>query len=193
MWLEVFASFGAVILVVGGTTFALKLEENDSFCASCHTQPEVKYYQQSLAGNPETLAASHHIVKETVRCIDCHSGAGTFRRADGLKQGAHDLFTYLSGRYHSPAVTTNPIPDAWCMKCHADVLPSEVVRKVGSTKDHYHLYLPYWHQLDAEAARCAECHTAHTSGSPSDGFLNNGAAGIVCEDCHRALSGKTVQ
>jgi hypothetical protein len=67
------------------------------------------------------------------------------------------------------------------------------VKQVSSLKDHFHHYLPYWHQLDPNAARCADCHVAHSSGVPLDGFLNNGAASRVCESCHRALSGKVTE
>ncbi len=182
-------------LALGGILTALHLEENDTFCAACHTQPEVKYLQQTESTPAQTLAAFHAHVGATspsgnVRCIDCHSAAGTFGRALGLSQGARDLAAYLSGHYHAPAVTTNPLPDASCTKCHAEVVPAQIVRHVTSLKNHFHDLLPLWHQLDSNAARCTDCHTAHTDGSSGDSFVNNGAASAVCDSCHRALSGK---
>jgi hypothetical protein len=191
---EIILPVAVVLCAVGGTFTALKLEEQDGFCAACHTQPEVTYFQQAQS-SPITLAAFHAQVGASsanapARCIDCHSGAGTFGRASGLMQGAHDLVAYLSRNYRAPAVTTNPLSDASCSKCHADVVPTQVVTKVSSLKSHYHDFLPRWHQLDPHAARCADCHVAHTQGNAADSFLDNGSAGKVCENCHRALSGK---
>lgn len=191
---EIGVGVGIIVLIFGGTAFALNLEQQDSFCASCHTQPEVRYYDQANAARPATLAAAHaHEKSQAARCIDCHSGAGAFGRLVGLNQGAHDLISYLSGRSKSPAVTTNPLTDASCIKCHSDTVPAQVLTAVQGTRNHYHLYLPYWHQLDDRAARCADCHTAHTTGNTTDHFVNNGAAAIVCENCHRALSGKATR
>ena len=193
-YLTMAAIFIPVVIIVaaaGGTFTALRLEENDWFCAACHTQPELKYYQQTLANQPATLAAFHaHTPQQTARCIDCHSGAGTFGRAVGLEQGAHDLASYLIGRYHSPAITTAPLTDASCVKCHANIVPDHVVKNAKSLTDHYHEYLPFWKQIDPRGvARCADCHTSHTGGLAGEQFMNNGAASAVCDRCHRELSG----
>ena len=98
-----------------GTAFAIQQENQDAFCASCHTEPEVTYYDQSQASPPATLAAFHAQNAEggspPARCIDCHSGGGPFGRVEGLKQGAQDTFSYWSGNYHDPAITTNPLGD----------------------------------------------------------------------------------
>ncbi len=184
----------AVIVPVGGTYAALRMEESDAFCASCHTQPELDYYQQEQSSQAATLAAFHaHTPKGDVRCIDCHSGTGTFGRASGLEQGAHDLLAYLSGHYHSPAITTNPLSDASCIKCHADVLPAKVITRaedVNSIQSHFHDFYPYWHQQDPNAASCEDCHTSHTTGLSGDQFINNGATAKVCDACHAAIAGK---
>ena len=103
---------GAVVALVaatGGTAYAIQLENNDSFCASCHTQPESQFYQQSLAAQPATLAAFH--TQKQVRCIDCHSGGQPFGRLSGVAQGTQDLLAYYSKNYHSPAVTLNKLGD----------------------------------------------------------------------------------
>ena len=39
----------AVVMGAGGFAFAATQEQNDSFCASCHTQPESTYYERSIA------------------------------------------------------------------------------------------------------------------------------------------------
>src|SRR5438105_569591 len=89
-WLIPITVLGAVValvVMVGGTAYALHIEENDGFCASCHTEPETTYFQQSQTKPPVTLAAFHaQTAKMTARCIDCHSGGGAFGRATGLLQ-----------------------------------------------------------------------------------------------------------
>lgn len=73
--------FLLLILVLGAAAsigvyaYSAHLESNDAFCASCHTEPESTYYQQSLAPEKATLAAFHSA--EGTRCIDCHSGKGS--------------------------------------------------------------------------------------------------------------------
>ena len=127
-----------IILAIGGVGVSLALENQDLFCASCHTEPEATYYQQSTQSNPGTLAA-YHRQKQTA-CIDCHSGGGILGRSEGMAQGAQDLAAYLSGNYRHPAITTNPLSNDSCLKCHQDVTQS---RRSGSraTNGHYHFFL----------------------------------------------------
>jgi predicted CXXCH cytochrome family protein len=171
------------ILTSGG---ALGLENQDSFCASCHTEPETTFFARSQK-NPTDLASAH--AAEKIACIDCHSGSGTFGRIVGLQQGARDLFNYARGDYHRPAITTNPLGDETCVKCHAQILAA---REGGSRamNGHYHFYLVAWQTTDKSAAHCATCHTAHTTGLASLKFMAQGKVGKLCEDCHTALSGK---
>lgn len=181
------AFIGAGVLAIGGIGVALALEYQDSFCASCHTQPETTYYQRSVQTNSVDLAASHS--SKNTRCIDCHSGSGPFGRAKGLQQGAHDLTTFLLGISHRPAITTNPLGDDSCVKCHDQIY----VRGPGSGRaglNHYHVYLPQWQEADPNAARCISCHPPHTTGIASLKFMPQGVVGQLCEDCHTALSGR---
>src|SRR5574337_988643 len=148
------------VLSVGGVATALTLENQDPFCASCHTQPELTYYQRSAQKDPVDLASFH--TQKNARCIDCHSGGGVFGRGEGLQQGAHDLITYALGTYHHPAVTMNPLGDDLCIKCHADVVQRSRRGGSRSTNGHYHFFLPRWQAVDSNAARCTTCHTAHS-------------------------------
>ena len=109
---------GIVIIFasVGTVATAVHLENDDEFCASCHTEPEVSFVNRSLAEEPVDLASAHAHYADAVRCIDCHSGAGTAGRVDALQQGATDLVAYLSGDYTEPAVTTNPLGDEPCFQ-----------------------------------------------------------------------------
>ncbi|MBI5650284.1 MAG: hypothetical protein HZC40_07560 [Chloroflexi bacterium] len=184
--IAILGSIGLAILTIGG---ALALENQDSFCASCHTEPETTFFARSQK-NPTDLASAH--AAEKIACIDCHSGSGTFGRVTGLHQGTRDLFNYARGAYHRPAITTQPLGDELCVKCHAQILAT---RESGSRpmNGHYHFYLPAWKATDKSAARCATCHTAHTPGLASLKFMAQGKVGKLCEDCHTALSGKIVR
>ena len=171
-----------VIAVSGGTAYALQLEERDGFCASCHTQPEVKYYQQSQATDAVSLAAFH--AQKQVRCIDCHSGGGPFGRIDGLSQGAIDAIAYYGGNYKSPAVTTSPLGDGSCTKCHADAMTQQTFN------NHFHIFLSRWQSIDPDAAHCVTCHTAHPSASSAQQYLDSTAVRAVCDQCHTALGAR---
>lgn len=179
---------GAFVLAIGGVGVSLALENQDAFCAACHTEPEATYYQQSTQASAVTLAA-FHTSKQTA-CIDCHSGSGPFGRAEGLQQGAHDLMLYLGGAYHKPAVTTNPPGDDTCTKCHANVIATTPARGNRSINGHYHYYLARWQVADPNAARCTTCHTAHTQGLDGLQFMSQGKVAQQCDNCHTALSGR---
>ena len=49
----------ALVLIAGGFGFAASQETLDSFCASCHTQPESTFYQRSTDTQPVDLASYH--------------------------------------------------------------------------------------------------------------------------------------
>ncbi len=168
-----------IIGVTGGTAYALQLENRDEFCASCHTQPETQFYQQSLDKNLVTLAAFH--TQKQVRCIDCHSGGGIFGRSEGLSQGTQDLLSYYSGNYHRPAITTNKLGDDSCTKCHSEVFAAR------DFNNHFHFFLPQWQGLDANAGHCVDCHTSHSTGDPSQGYLSAPVVTTVCQNCHGAV------
>lgn len=170
----------AAIVVISSTAYALDRENHDAFCASCHTQPEVQYYQQSLDEQPATLAAFH--AQEGVRCIDCHSGGSKFGRAEGLQQGAQDLIAYYSGHYHDPAITTSKLSDDSCTKCHADVTTGR------SFNNHFHIFLPRWQNVDPNAAHCIDCHTSHPAASSSQAYLTETTVTTVCRHCHAVLA-----
>ncbi len=169
----------AVIALTASTAYALQLENHDAFCASCHTQPETQFYQQSLDKTATTLAA-FHTQKETL-CIDCHSGGGIFGRSVGLAQGAQDLMSYYSGNYHRPAITTNKLGDDSCTKCHADLFANRTFN------NHFHFFLPQWQSIDPNAAHCTDCHTAHTTADPAQGYLSAPLVTPICQNCHSAV------
>ena len=61
---------------------ATQLENHNSFCASCHTEGEQTFVNQSLAAEPVDLASFHEL-KNASRCIDCHTSAGRGGEKDG--------------------------------------------------------------------------------------------------------------
>ena len=175
------AAVAAVLLVTagaGGVAYGLSLEEHSDFCASCHTEPESTYVARARQPIPPDLASVH--AAKNVRCIDCHGGAPPLDRLAGLSQGAHDYLLYLSGNYHHPAVTTNPLPDANCVKCHGDLFASRAIQ------NHWHYYLPAWQRaLGARAASCVTCHNSHTTAQGSVvKFVPDTRINPICQSCH---------
>lgn len=168
-----------VIAAGGGTAYAIQLENQDGFCASCHTQPEVDYYQQTVNNTGASLAAFH--AQKGVRCIDCHSGGGPFGRVDGLSQGARDAVAYYGGHYQTPAVTTSPLGDGSCTKCHADAMNTQTFN------NHFHVFLARWQSVDPNAAHCVDCHTSHPTASTTQQYLDTNKVQAVCQQCHSAL------
>jgi hypothetical protein len=116
----------AVLLVgIAGTGTGLTLEENDAFCISCHTQPEVTYFARSIDhshGRGIDLAARHAMLNDDpVKCIGCHSGPAFPERVwTVLTLGARDTLKYFSGRYNRPGQTHYPIQNPNCERCHQD-------------------------------------------------------------------------
>ncbi len=175
------AAVVALFAATAGGSYAMTLENNDPFCASCHTQPEETYYQQSLDPNAPNLAAFH--AQKQVCCIDCHSGGGAFGRISGLTQGTQDLIAFYSGHYNSPAVTQSPLGDDSCVKCHIDATTR------GDFSNHFHLLLSRWQSVDPNAGRCVDCHTAHPGGDPAQQYLSQQKVEQVCNQCHAVLRG----
>lgn len=171
----------ALIAATGGTAYAMQREDHDSFCASCHTQPEVQFYQQSLQKNAITLADFH--AQKNVRCIDCHSGGGPLGRISGLEQGFKDLMAYESGNYHKPAITTNKLGDGSCTKCH------ESTTAARDFNNHFHFFLSRWQAVDPNADHCVDCHTSHTKGESTQAFMSQTTVENICQNCHEILGG----
>jgi nitrate/TMAO reductase-like tetraheme cytochrome c subunit len=181
-WLIVIAGLALVGLAFagGGGLYASSLENHDSFCASCHTQPESTYYDRTQVTGSVDLASVH--AAKSVNCIDCHSGSGVTGRIMAMTLGAGDLLAYTSGHYNNPALVTAPIKDENCLKCHADISAKR------DFKNHFHYFLPQWQNQDPKAATCVECHQAHVTGGRSDlSFLPEAHTVETCKRCHAAV------
>lgn len=172
------AAFLALTAAGATVAYGAHLENNDAFCASCHTEPESRYFTQSQA-SPVDLASAH--TAKSVECIQCHSGRGSIGRMTAMAAVAlPDLLAYRSGHYRKPAVTTVPVGDDHCLKCHADVT------RGADFNNHFHRFLPLWQAQDpAYAAACVSCHNGHfVGGDPQIGFLVESTAAAVCQECH---------
>ncbi len=178
---------GVLVVLAVGYFGATKLEENDAFCASCHSEPENTYFQRTAATRSVDLASAHAHLTQTqpeqspTRCIDCHAGPGFSGRAHALSIGARDALKWFGGSATQPAKTTQPLNDAACLQCHSAVASDTNFDR------HFHRYLMQWQQKDPSAGRCATCHTAHTlDGNNTIGFLQQQRAQAVCVQCHKA-------
>jgi len=174
---------GIFIFIVGGFSVAASMEEHDTFCASCHTQPESDYYGRSHAANPIDLA-SFHATKQT-RCIECHSGVGTLGRANAIMLGARNAVYFYTGTAKQPAPLTVPLGDDHCVKCHASVY------EATDFNNHFHNLLPRWQAASPNTvASCEDCHSGHTTdGTAQTTFLSQTKTDQVCQDCHQVLGG----
>jgi hypothetical protein len=176
----------ALVLVFGLAIplTAMQFENRNIFCASCHTEGEVTFFDRSTAATPVDLASIHDI-KGQARCIDCHTGPGIIGRYGGLIAGATDLISYFSGHYPQPAALEEPYPDANCMKCHTAVLTKQ------DFNNHFHTLLSQWRSVDpTHAASCVDCHASHdTTNDGGAVFLNKAATIKVCQACH-AVAGE---
>jgi len=172
----------AIVLTAGGFTFAATQEEHDTFCASCHTQPESTFFQRSTAAQPTDLASFH--TTKSVRCIDCHSGVGITGRMSAELLGAHNALAWYSGTAVQPAKLTVPIRDDNCLKCHGQVTVG------GGLNNHFHEFLVRWQAIDPNAGTCVSCHPGHsTDGNAQTGFQNQANTEAVCQACHSILGG----
>ena len=188
-FVPVWVVFGLGLVAVISFFAVAHLEENDAFCASCHSEPEATYYQRTQAKAPVDLASVHALLAQqntphpNTRCIDCHAGPGLDGRLGAMTLGAQDALKWVSGTAAQPAITTQPLADANCLKCHADTPTAQNFDR------HFHRTLVRWQQADANAGRCISCHTSHTTdGNIAIGFLQQQRMLAQCQQCHVALN-----
>ena len=194
------AALFAVVLAGGGFAFAATQEGHDTFCASCHTQPESTYLQRSSAAQPVDLA-SFHTAQNTL-CIDCHSGQGIFGRVQAELMGARNALLWYTGNAVQPAVLNFPIGDQNCLKCHEQITqplytPQEQITVPGASAgrrgeegraNHWHQFLGRWQAASANAGTCVSCHSGHaTGGTAQAGFMNAQNVQAECNACHQVL------
>ncbi len=152
----VVVGFIGLILLGGiGFVFGSSLEDQDTFCISCHTTPETAYFDRSTAAissRPDintkaTDLASMHYVQareknQQFACISCHRGDGSLsQRISTLVLGGRNLIIYATGKA-DPALEKTDVTEAWlpnaaCANCHKDILLTD-----NGFENHFHNNLP---------------------------------------------------
>jgi predicted CXXCH cytochrome family protein len=181
-WLSVMIPAAVVLLLaIGGFGFAASMEENNSFCASCHTQPESTFFQRSQTAGPVDLATMHN--SKAVKCIDCHSGSGVTGRVEAMLLGARNAAALYTHTAQQPATLTVPIRDNNCLKCHQNTVSGQ-----PDFNNHFHLFLSRWQAADPNAAGCVTCHASHSTDVEAGiDYLNRTNTEQVCQSCHQVL------
>ncbi len=176
--IAVFLGTAALFAGVAGVSYK---EQDNGFCASCHTQPETEYvarFERAVAEtNANDLAAFHHRKKET-RCIDCHVGEGFVGRAQVVAIAAWDAVKHYAGIARQPAVIVVPVQNEACSQCHADTLARP------GFANHEHTKLA---ERDAPFIRCTDCHVTHRVGDERNAFQFRDAIFPQCEYCHAEM------
>lgn len=188
-WLLAAGVVAGILIFMGMSLFVFaRVEEQDVFCTSCHTEPEMTFFARTQAVAAVDMASEHAMYARkdptlvNTRCIDCHSGAGALGRVQGMVKGAENAVRWVTKTATQPAVMAERLPDANCLQCHA-ATPKET-----DFDSHSHFYLAKWQSMDASAGGCVDCHTAHTlHGNAGVGFLNQQRTLEQCDRCHVAL------
>jgi hypothetical protein len=194
------AAVAFILVTAGAFTFGAIQEEQDPFCASCHTQPESTFFDRSTAAQAADLA-SFHTTQKTL-CIDCHSGEGIPGRVQAELLGAVNAAKWFTRTAVQPAVLIYPIGDQNCLKCHQDVTaraftPREAitnpVSRLGGDEEegrnnHWHQFLARWQAAAPDAGSCISCHSGHAlNANPQNGFMTPKNVETTCNACHKVL------
>jgi hypothetical protein len=181
--------------LAGGTMVVTELEKDDSFCGSCHTEPEVTYLERFASaegGGAFDLASYHHAQVESLlapmvpnmRCVDCHQGEGLVGRTLVLSLAAYDAVKYFSGTAKQPATSSLPIQNEACLKCHEQEVKrfAELPVTPFILDNHYHYK---YFQPNAPLMSCVGCHPGHVESSHAVGFQLRRTTIPICEACHQ--------
>lgn len=175
-----------MVAALGAAVTVSHYEEQDPFCASCHTLPEVTYFnraQEAKAGEGPLadLSSAHYAGDDSFRCIDCHRGdEGAVHRVTALTLGARDTVIWLAGRADPTIEKTELVVPflltGACVKCHEASL-----LEVGFN-NHFHNKLPDAAgalRRGGELTRPVDLPAAPLELMPTD-------TTVLCVDCHRA-------
>jgi hypothetical protein len=193
----------AVLVVLGFAGFAgaTALEEHDPFCTSCHTAPEITYFNRAYIALdypddpiPDLSTVHYHLADASgghMACIACHRGdASPGHRIAAIALGAWDAGIWLVGQ-DDPTIEKAHVSHAWltdsaCVSCHADTLT-----RVDGLNTHYHNYLPQsaWVGVTTKTINysptCSDCHPAHVT-IPNPQHIDPERRNVACTACHIA-------
>ncbi len=191
------------LLALGSLSFAVAtaLEEHDPFCISCHTAPEITYYNRAYYAldHPDEpipdLATLHYHAAQAAdgaafKCIDCHRGDGSLpHRLTTVALGAYDAIIYLLGQddptIEKQGTKTGWLANASCAACH-----SETLLKLDGINNHFHTYLPQAREAFSGSrsltigAGLQQALSESGDQPPTD--LETINVQLLCSDCHQA-------
>ncbi len=187
----------AVITGLSSAVTVSHLEEDNGFCASCHTPLEALYVRQAAQASPDrspNLAAFHYAVtardaaSRVVNCVACHRGDNSLpHRAVALTLGATNTVRWLLGDDGSDMAGHSRfewLSNAGCSGCHREAIsPREFA-------NHFHFYLPEYNgdpKVRANAANrlyCNDCHINHRDIPQELDFLADEVVFPACQRCH---------
>lgn len=196
-------TIGAVLLALASLSFVIAsaLEEHDPFCISCHTAPEITYYNRAYYALdhptepiPDLSTLHYHAAQAAdsapFKCIDCHRGDGSLpHRVTTVALGAYDAVIYLLGR-DDPTIEKQRTKTGWlanasCATCH-----SETLLRLDGINNHFHTYLPQAREALLRGgaltigAGLQQALAERGSAPPTD--LETVAVQLFCSDCHQA-------
>lgn len=177
-------------LILAGTTFVggTLLEEQDAFCAACHTVPEETYFNRATTAltdpsAPVTdLSTRHYDLAQAsdvrFQCISCHRGTSTLEdRVQTLALGLRDTLIFVSGQadptIEKTRVDQAALVNSACISCHETTLLT-----YRDTQNHYHNLLPQTAKLLAAGRQMI----GQNTGLPGP----MGSVKITCTNCHPA-------
>jgi nitrate/TMAO reductase-like tetraheme cytochrome c subunit len=187
-----------IVLGIGGFLTASALEEQDSFCISCHTVPETTYYNRAYFAldNPSVtvtdLATAHyHLAQQNntaaFACISCHRGdASLGHRISTLALAGRDTLIYVLGK-EDPTIEKSHTKEGWlpnaaCLSCHAETL-----LVLEGIDNHFHTHLP---QAATALANGGTLSVPDRLQAQKQTLLSAGLETVntplVCSDCHQA-------
>jgi hypothetical protein len=195
-WPLIIGGLFALLVLFSGVSFATAtvLEDQDTFCISCHTIPETTYYNRAyIALDHPTqvvndLATAHFHLSQTgtktpFACIDCHRGdQSLFARVAAIALGAKDTLVYVVGHENTqietmPSLTeTDWLSNSACISCHAATL----LDTSNGLNNHFHTKLPQ------SAALRTSSGTPAASGYNAKWSQPVDNVNLQCTNCHVA-------
>ena len=165
------------------------VEAEDTFCISCHTEPEITYYNDSQNKNAKETLAAFHGGKDT-KCIDCHSRPNITGKLWAQINGLKHAIVYLSGDYEPVSKTSRPVGESGCTKCHSEIFWSL------ERPSHYHspLLKDDWKKAGGPSNLCEVCHPSHLKKSTEENnFMVRKEMHKQCKKCHKAIGDDRVK
>jgi hypothetical protein len=177
-------------LGAAGATVASQREEDDTFCISCHTAPEVAYFDRAQMAKadgdqPVDLSSAHYAQTEMpFRCIDCHRGnSSLLDRATTLALGARDTLVWIAGRSDSSLEKNTAIAphllNSACVRCHTESLLTT------GFENHFHNKLPDAYRAWQAGGQLLPQRQGPSSGEETAGLKSYDTT-VTCLSCHRA-------